>query len=165
MILAAFDLATVTGFAAGKAGGRPVFGHRDFSGGSAGTVFARFRDWLSWQLDVIGPDWIYAEEPFVGRNAYVTRRLYGFRAHAEEIAHRRDIPLTWVQIKTVTEFFVGQAGMRRDAKKLATIRMAQRYGHNVTDDNESDALAIWYYGEAIRAPHVRRTAGSLFVGA
>ena len=165
MILAGFDFGTVTGFSAGKAGGIPMFGHRDFTSASSGAVFARFRDWFGWQLDVIGPDWIFCEEPFVGRNAYTTRRLYGLRAHAEEIAHRRDIPLTWVPIKTVADFFIGQAGLRRDQKKMATIRMAERYGHRVTCDDEADAISLFYYGEAIRAPHVRRTAGSLFVGA
>lgn len=164
-MLLTLDLASTSGFAAGKTGGTPLFGHRDLRAPSPGRIFTNCRRWIEWQIDVFRPDWIFAEQPFVGQNAFTAQRLYGLRAVAEMVCDERDIPLTWVSIKAVSEFFIGTGGLRREDKKTATVRACHERGLRVTTDDEADSVAMFFYGEAIKAPHIRRTAGPIFARA
>lgn len=116
-------------------------------------------------IDIFKPAWVFAEQPFVGQNAFTAQRLYGLRAVCEMVCDEHNTPLTWVSIKSVSEFFIGTGGLRKEAKKLATIRAAEARGLRVTTDDEADAVSLFFFGEARLAPKLQRAAGVLFARA
>lgn len=163
----ACDLATVTGWACGAPGDRPIWGHRrnGWPGAPVGAVLADFADWLEGMIDKLMPSRLYYEAPYLSRqitNPATVLILYGLQAHFLTIAHRRDLVAVKVYIKTAAKHFVGSGGLRRDEKKKATIAMCETYGWKVADDNEADALAIFTYAEAQVDPTVRRASGPLW---
>ena len=162
------DIATCTGWAFGPPGANPpLFGERQiaFAPASEEIIFDRFDAWFSGQLDTLRPRHIYAEDVFMPRSLMVARRLFGLRALAIAAARRRDLRINFVPVQTIQRFHTGVGRWPRGEKKAATIRMCQHYGWFPQTDNQADALAIWLFAEHAIAPHVRRTAGSLFVGA
>jgi Holliday junction resolvasome RuvABC endonuclease subunit len=146
-------------------GGVPLFGHRDLRSASPGRIFTNCRRMIESHIDIFSPNWVFAEQPFVGQNAFTAQRLYGLRAVLEMVCDERDVPLTWVSIKQVSEFFIGTGGLRKVEKKTATIRAAEARGLRVTTDDEADAAALFFFGEARLAPQLQRAAGSLFARA
>lgn len=170
MILA-LDIATVVGFAAARAGERPIHGHYRVAevGAPAGRVFCCFRDWLNHEADLLRPAYVFAEDQFVPANASrdVMRRLLGLRAVCEMVCDERDIRLRWVPVQTVQRFVSGFGRWPRGEKKPAMIRAIERYGWRPQDDNEADALGVFLYAEHQIAPHAAaaRSTGSLWARA
>lgn len=167
MKLLALDIATIVGFAAGEVGAQPIYGHFDLkpAGEWPGRVFSNYRRWLSRQIDVLSPTRVFAEDQFHARSMVVARRLLGLRAITEMLCDERDLPLRWVGVSTLAEFFTGQGHYRNsEAKKAATMVAAERLGWRPAVSDEADALAVFLWGEHQIAPQVagRRSAGPIF---
>lgn len=163
MILA-LDTATVTGWAAGNPGERPQWGSRHFivKGGN-GEVIAQFRHWLEARCDELRPDLVVFESPWVPRglmsNALTLRRLMALAVTVEAVAWERRIKCREATPIEIAKFFIGTGGLKREAKKAATIEMCRRYGFDVSDDNSADALALWCMAEARLSPAAARDRG------
>ncbi len=174
--IATFDLATVTGWAYGEPGGKPLYGHRRNGGrpgAPVGAILADFEDWLVRHLDQLHPSVIYYEAPFLPRTANINPAtvlvLYGLRGMLVAEAHRRDLAARDVNISQITKHFTGFSWghMGRAEKKAATIRMAALYGWPVETDDEADALAVLVFAENQIDPVAARarSAGPLWAQA
>lgn len=172
MILLAIDPGTVTGWAAGKAGGSPEWGSRKFDGKSNGQVCGVFRHWLNQRCYDLKPDLLVFEAPYVPRpgaavpmNALTLRRLLGFAVLIEATAWELRIPCREVTTLDVARFFLNTTRLKREEKKRQTIEMCHHYGWRVEDDNAADAVAIWAMAECSVAPEAtrRRGSGPLFI--
>jgi hypothetical protein len=83
----------------------------------------------------------------------------------EMIAYEHAIPCREEQSNVICRHFTGNGSWGgRANKKLATQKMCAVHGFpNVTED-EADALALWFYAEAVRFTKPR-SAGPLFAQA
>lgn len=185
MILA-LDTATTTGWAAGRVGDRPTWGHRSFAGDSNGEVFARFRIWLCQRCYELKPYLITFESPYIpmprqprfaaagaavarGKgpppmNAKTLRRLIGFVDYVEGTAAELGIRCAEATSSEIAKFFTGRFVAKRVEKKAAAMEMCRRFGWEVSDDNEADALGLWAMAESILDPAtaLSRGNGALF---
>lgn len=133
-------------------------------GASSGRVFCEYRGWLDRQLDFLMPTHVFAEDQFQGRNQAVARRLLGLRAFTEAACEDRNLPLRWVPIATISEFFTGYGSHPKGQKKRATIRVCQQFGWRPETDDEADSLALWLYAEHALSPTAAaaRSTGTLW---
>jgi len=135
---------------------------------TAGRVLARTRNWLDELIRGTEADLLVLEAPFIAVkfNNSTIRQLYGFAAIAAELADRNGICYLEVTTPKVCKFFTGKGAWGgRDAKKAATIRMCGLYGFNTATTDESDAIAVALYAEAILYPQIAadRGVGPLFL--
>jgi hypothetical protein len=187
MKILALDIATRTGYAWGPPGMRPEYGSRRLaeSGADEGKIFSLFAGWLAGMITEHQITHIYAEAAYVPQprirfkkagddlvpgagsppfNIAVIKRLIGLRAVAQLIKYRYNIEYREVESSAITRHFTGfgrHGG--REGKKAATMAMARLYGFTPANDDESDALSLFFYAESILAPLAQRSAGPLFV--
>jgi hypothetical protein len=175
MILA-LDQATVTGWAAGEPGTRPVWGARAFRARSTGEMLSLFRNWLIARCEEFHPSLICFESPYIPRgkprngspplNPLTLRRLLAIAGTIEAVAWDQRIRCLEARAPEIEKFFVGRATRGdRAAKKKNTVSMCATYGWNTVSDDAADALALWAMAEATIAPALaqKRGAGPLFV--
>jgi Holliday junction resolvasome RuvABC endonuclease subunit len=138
------DLGTTTGWAMYNSStdlitsGSISFKSDRFSGG--GMRFLRFTKWLE-ELNQLQPiNEIYYEEVrrHVGTTAAHT--YGGFWSHLTSFAELHKIPYEGIAVGTIKKYATGKG----NAGKQAMIDYTKSKGHNPTDDNEADALAIMY---------------------
>jgi hypothetical protein len=150
----ALDLATTTGWAFGKPGGEPIFGHIRFS--KPGTPRAKtlrvFRDWMDqwWSKGTeYRPSLIVYESPvvssfFKGKTKQdTTRLLVGLAEHLEEWAHEK-VELREATASQVRCHFIGQNVKAKIAKPQVLDR-CRDLGWMCENTDESDACALWNY--------------------
>jgi Holliday junction resolvasome RuvABC endonuclease subunit len=141
----AFDLGTTTGWALstpdGITSGTMNFKTQRFEGG--GMRFLRFKKMLidlnqntGWDISEV-----YFEE--VRRHAGVdAAHVYGgFMAHLTAWCERHKVPYQGVPVGTIKKFMTGKG----NASKEEMINAIKEKGHQPTDDNEADALALLYW--------------------
>ena len=186
MMILALDPATITGWAKAEPGGNPVWGSARM--GQTGCDLGEACDAL-WQLlhehgrpahIVYEQPWVpqprqpkftaagmslAAPQPYIPMNADTLRKLIGFEAVINLYCHRLGIDCRSVTPMQATKYLTGKGSFRGDraAKKAATVTFCQRYGWDVKNDNEADALAILLVGEAHLYPQdaMRRNWGPL----
>lgn len=101
-------------------------------------------------------------------NNDVTRRLYGFPAIVLEHCDMVEVPVLEVQTGKVCKFFTNSGNWRgRENKKAATMRVCHAYGFAAATYDESDAIAVAMYLEALIWPRASegRGVGPLFLAA
>lgn len=146
------DLATVTGFAYGKPGSIPQFGSIRFSppGSPRPVTYRRLRSWLNGSIEKIKPGIVIFESaaiPMVmqGRtNADTIKLLMGMCEHVEELCYER-VDLREATTSEVRAHFLGTNRIKRDEAKAMTMDKCRQLGVDVTNDNEGDAVALWFY--------------------
>jgi hypothetical protein len=179
MIIAAFDLATNTGWAAGALGDHvPAFGSIRF-GAREASHEARFAHALEWTSDFLKRnrvDLIVFEEPL----HYGLRRgkdgkpasgpgndeiSYGLAAIVQAVAHLRGVyDVRQVRTIDVRRFFLGDNPKRKIAKR-ETVGRCRALGLKVDDDNQADAIALWHFQCAQLRPQLGLRTSPLFAGA
>jgi hypothetical protein len=169
--LLALDVATVSGWAYGAPGERPLYGR--YRAGKppheGGQILAAFRGWLNWRLAEWRPEWIVFEAPYVPHprspipvDINVVRRLFAMCGIVEMTAHEHGIRCREEQSNVICKFFTGNGSWGgRANKKAATQKMAAVYGFPGVSEDEADALALFVYAEAVLF-RTRRSAGPLF---
>lgn len=166
------DPSSFVGWAFGTPGATPVWGSRKFDGKSTGAVCGLFRHWINQRCYELRPTVICLEAPYVPHarskipmNPMTLRRLLGMVATIEAVAWELRIPCREATTLEIARFFIGTQRLKRDEKKLRTIEMCQRYGWDVSNDNEADALALWHLAEFTYSPEIaaRRGSGPLFI--
>lgn len=175
MKIFALDPATTSGWARGSAGSRPIFGSKRFGppNASTGEVVSLYRVWLTTMLELYMPDWVVREAVYIPRwkpkgvpvNMYVIERLISLAGVTDMLCWERCIPVRRIETQKATLALTGSGSHGgRDKKKAATVAAVRALGHDVENDNQADAISIWYYSEAILAPKIfnQRPAGPLF---
>jgi Holliday junction resolvasome RuvABC endonuclease subunit len=141
----ALDLGTVTGWALQQRDGTKTSGTQSFKpqryeGG--GMRYLRFKRWLNeflaqgWELTAV-----YFEEVRRHRGVDASHVYGGFLAHLTAWCESNRIAYQGVPVGTIKRHATGSGA----AKKEAVMAAMQAKGHDPSDDNEADALAILYW--------------------
>jgi len=166
----ALDLASVTGFAFGKPGTVPKFGHHRFvsSNTSRAGLYRAYRTWLDERWNVRGrqPDLIVYESAAVpsimmGKtNVETIKTLMGLAEHLEEWAYNK-VELREATVSQVRCHFIGQ-NMKASIAKPLTVEKCQQLGWMVETNDEADACALWDYQCSFLAPELAHNTTPLF---
>jgi crossover junction endodeoxyribonuclease RuvC len=139
------DLGITTGWAYKQANGQITSGTIEFKSGryeGGGMIYLRCLAWLDEVHQCAGPiGRIYFEE--VRRHLGTTAaHIYGgFLSHVSSWAEKRQIPYQGVPVGTIKKHATGKG----NASKEAVIKAMKQRGHNPSDHNEADALAILHW--------------------
>ena len=140
--LLCLDLGTTTGWALHMpphriTSGSQSFKPHRFEGG--GMRYLRFEHWLGEIVSLAGQlDAVYFEEVRRHCGVDAAHAYGGFLAHLTAWCERQQIPYQGVPIGTIKKFITGKG----NASKDQVITAVKALGHNPTDDNEADALAL-----------------------
>lgn len=141
--LLTLDLGTKTGFCVGARAGALASGVQNFKPGrydGGGMRFVRFRKWLDELQEAYPITQVAFEEVrrHVGTDA---AHVYGgLMATLTAWCEDNKIPYEGVPVGTIKRDFTGKG----NAPKEAMIAEAVRRGFAPLDDNEADAIAIWF---------------------
>lgn len=141
-----FDLAASTGYAVGPPDQLPTFGSHQFT--STGDNFGRHQSnarlWLRRTIFEHDPALIGYEQPSVfGTTTPATIiKLCSYASTLEEecLKENLDVPVRMVNPSQLKKFFTGKG----NAKKPDMEAAARRYGFMVKNDDEADAIAMWF---------------------
>jgi hypothetical protein len=158
----ALDIATVTGWAVGRVGGKPLAISVKLApaGSSSDVLFQGCYEWFSAALE-IGPvpDILGIEEllpPIARRGATSTstqHRLAGLHGVIRALAmHHRVGEIAGANVQDIRQHFIHDRTLRRDSAKLAVLRTCEMLGWPAADNNCGDALALWSYITALINP-------------
>lgn len=168
----ALDLATTTGWAYGRPGKVPSFGHLRFSkpGTSRAETYRAFRDWLEryWNARDEQPDLIVYELPAIpsfmgGRtNVDTTKLLFGLAEHLEEWALNK-VELREATTSQVRCHFIGR-NFKSSIAKPMTLERCHELGWMCETHDELDAAALWDYQICALCPELAYRSTRLFHG-
>lgn len=144
MIVLALDLATRTGWAKGAAdGGRPRSGviRLPSTGDDVGAFLAAWEPHCDALLK--GVDLAVFEAPLLPRTTSfkTVTKLHSLAGLTELQCRKAGVRVRSVQNNRVKKAWTG-AGR---AEKSAMVARAKQLGFSPADDNEADAIAIWFY--------------------
>lgn len=140
------DLAASTGFAVGAPGTVPRFGSHKFvsTGDNFGRHQANARAWLTSLIFEEDPVLIGYEQPslFGITTPATVIKLCSYASTVEEVCLRENLDVTIRQINpsSLKKFFTGNG----KAKKPDMVKAAHRYGFKVDNDDEADAVAMFF---------------------
>lgn len=163
------DLATQTGWAEGVFGEPPRSGSvRLASAGAtrAEVLAGAFRflgeRWKAWKPHVVVFEAPLAPSVMAGKtNFNTTRTLIALPGIVEALCVLKGIwSVREARVFDVRKFLLGANPPGAIGKKLVMQRMRE-LGHEPQDDNESDALALWYYAAALSDPDLRERLSAL----
>jgi Holliday junction resolvasome RuvABC endonuclease subunit len=127
-----------------------------------GAVFWTYENWLMDALARWQPRLVVYEAPFLDHkktSMQTATRLIGLGVITVKCCYEAKVyRVENVENAVVKKFATGSGR----AEKIDVIKAVRRFGFDVDEDNEADAIAIWLYGEARHAPHITRGAGPLF---
>lgn len=141
------DLAASTGYAVGAPGDVPRFASHQFAstGDNYGRHQANARDWLSRLIFAEDPAMIGYEQPsiFGVTTPATVIKLCSYVSTLEELCLPAgfNIPVRQCNPAQLKKFWTGNGR----AKKPEMVQQAHRFGFKVDNDDEADALAIWFY--------------------
>jgi Holliday junction resolvasome RuvABC endonuclease subunit len=128
-----------------------------YAGEMVGSRYVRFREWLGKIPPAMPLDMVAYEAPYLGKGKgrasfHALRALFGLETRVEEFAAERGIRIARLHIASIKKHATGY-GRATKAEMVAAMRAK---GHDVTDDNEADALALLYcaLGREAHAPRV-----------
>lgn len=141
--LLTLDLGTKTGFCVGSRAGALASGVSGFKPGrydGGGMRFVRFRKWLD-ELQVAYPIAQVAFEEVRRHAGTDAAHVYGgLMATLQAWCEDRGIPYEGIPVGTIKRAWTGKG----NAPKEAMIAEAVKRGFAPADDNEADAIAIWF---------------------
>jgi hypothetical protein len=168
----ALDLATVTGYARGEVGGRPVAGSIRFGTRESGDgeVFGHAIGWFSKLIamqprpDVIVVEAMLPPGAKVGATNSSTRdRLAGLHAIVRGVAHIRGAgEIACYSVGDIRHHFIGERSLRRAQAKQAIVLRCEMLGWQVVDNNAADACAAWSFACSIIDPTQALKVSPLF---
>ncbi len=150
------DLATVTGWAEGEFGQTPRSGSvRLASTGAtraevlAGAIRFLGERWKAWKPHVVVFEAPLAPSIMAGKTNFNTARtLIALPGIVEALCVLKGIwSVREARVMDVRKLLLGSNPPGQVGKKLVMDKMRE-LGHEPHDDNESDALALWYYAAA-----------------
>lgn len=162
-LVLALDLAGTIGWACGRPGALPAFGHQKLQGA---TRAGRYRHYRSWLEDVIGqmdPDVLIFEAPIPFRsktNFDTMKFLIGLAEHLEEWAYDR-FDLREARVAAVRQHFIG-ANLKSAIAKPRVQQRCRALGWMAETHDESDALALLDYQLCILRPDLASATSEIF---
>ena len=171
MKILALDLSRkATGWTVDGGEGRPR--HGTFRGAAAtvgiGRAGVAFNQWLSDMIDVTGPEAIAIEAPAVAGHGIVMGEdeamlLIGLAFVCATVAELNGLRFMRAHVQTVRKCFVGQ-GRPKDAK-AAVLARCKQIGWTVSNFDEADSAALWFWAKANHDRSFRiETGRPLFAG-
>jgi hypothetical protein len=163
----ALDLATVSGWAWGKPGATPKFGHERFAkaGESRAVAYKRFRLWLSLFCSAKKVELVCFESPVAtflpNTSIHTIKLLIGLCEHLEFWALEHEIELREASVAQVRSHFIGRNLKSAIAKPLVLARCRER-GWLAETTDEADALALWDYQISCLRPEYGTRSTPLF---
>lgn len=146
MKILALDLASITGWASAQDSQRVESGIVEFAlkrGESPGMRFIRFNAWLREMLTNLAPDLVIYEQAH-HRGGVATELCVGLVTRVQEMCSERGINYEKLHSATLKKFAVGKG----NAKKGVMLQAArEKWGQQVQDDNEADALWLLSWAE------------------
>jgi Holliday junction resolvasome RuvABC endonuclease subunit len=142
--IAAFDMATMLGYAVNKPRNSGVEKFDVPRGASPGARYFRFVKWLEDLLKQCSPDLVVYEQPH-HRGGAATEIAVGFATHLQSVCHHRNIEHVAVHTQTLKSFATGSGNAGKEDMIKACITQLDV---NPIDDNHADALWLLAYAEA-----------------
>lgn len=155
----ALDVASCSGWAYGSAGEVPRHGtyRTPSTGDDLGRFAYSFAQWLQSKIRELQPKEIVFEAPILPRQTNITtlRKLYGLAVVVELIALSEGVACSEITAGQWRKSFLGclyPKGGTRDELKRATIAACRHMTWEPHDDNDADALGIWFVTTQARNP-------------
>lgn len=148
MKIAAFDLALKTGWCIGDtANGGDDLNEKNHGvfdcakhATDAGHRFFNFHVWFRRLIKEESPRVVYFEEVNFHTSLQNGRIYGGLLSQVQLICHAEKILLRGKAVGTIKKHATGNGS----AKKPEMIEAARRYGLSPIDDNDADAICLWY---------------------
>lgn len=137
------DLGTTTGYAVGNEKELLFSGCMEFKPGrfdGAGMRFLKFKKWLDEVLSYQEIDAVYFEEVMSHKGGDAWRVYGGLLAHLTAKCEEAQVPYSGIPVGTIKKHMTGKG----NANKKMMIMAANERGHDVIDDNEADAISVYY---------------------
>lgn len=153
-MLAALDLATLTGFCFGPAdtGEVPALGHvrMPSTGPDVGRFLCAWEEWLTPWVREVEPSLVVFEAPILAGQTQIatTRKLQGMAGVTEMVCHRAGIEVAEVATSQVKKALTGSGR----AEKHQMVAAARHYGFNPQVPDEADAFGVWLCALRLRFP-------------
>ncbi|MEW8420106.1 MAG: hypothetical protein AB2669_08455 [Candidatus Thiodiazotropha endolucinida] len=144
-MLLSLDLGSTTGWATRSqygviTSGTIMFKNDRFQGG--GMRYLKFTRWLDELLSTVGSlETVYFEEVRRHLGVDAAHAYGGFLASLTAWCEEHAIPYEGVPVGTIKRHVTGKG----NASKATVIEAVRQRGHQPTDDNEADALALLYW--------------------
>lgn len=152
------DLATQTGVAYGKLWEKPSFASWNLKAKSHGEKGVKLMRHLTNHVREYQPDKVYIEAPLnirvlmnIGATADTVLLTNGLVYITMAVLCARSIPYELVDVNAARDHLLGRRPAKGSGKAMVTAR-CQHLGWKPTNDNESDAAAVWDYGCAQENP-------------
>lgn len=144
----AFDLATNTGVAFGRADTDPVAQSYKLgdTGSSHGQRFVELSLVTRRLIKTFSPDHIVIEEAIAGGapgDANRAKLAFGLRAMVMAEAFAVGLPVMEISVQSIRKHFLGQGNIPSHKAKPMTIARCELLGWRVSNDNEADACAAF----------------------
>jgi crossover junction endodeoxyribonuclease RuvC len=159
-MLLTLDLATVLGFTIGEVADRHFksgYFRLPSTGDDIGRFAAAYHSWLKCQLDGGLVTEVVFEAPILPRHTSLAtiRKLSGLAWHTEFLCTSTGIACYEAHLQSVKKA-IGGHGRAAKGDMIAAVR---RYGYDVTEENEADAIAVRLYTLLTRYPRYARDFG------
>jgi hypothetical protein len=174
----AWDLASTTGFARGRAGETPIVTSVKFSrpDDDEYQAFGRAVKFVFDQIRVERPDVAFIEAPYAGlssssdarggtTNYATTKRLLGLVGAVGGLLQANNIAVRNASIQSVRKFFIGDPRCPGPEAKRRTRERCADLGWRVNNFDEADAAALWAYGVFRAAPRLAPITDPIFLKA
>ncbi|MDF3606532.1 hypothetical protein PE067_10510 [Paracoccus sp. DMF-8] len=155
------DLATTTGWASGVPGERPVSHKVRFgkTGADDGEVIGKLMQWLGDYITSTDFGMVVFEAPvgpgMAGRTNFKTMaRLVGMCKAVEAVCYLHNVPVYQASAATIRKEVLGTG--RPENPKAAVMAEMRARGFDPADDNEADALALYFYASALLSDHTTK---------
>ena len=154
MLILALDIATVTGFALGKAGESPVSGSVRLKATDVDPDrgIARLGRWLGEQFTISKPDLVVIEAPLPPNgplsNPSTITFLHQAAGGAKGVCGLYGLRCASVNVQTVRRHFIGKGRPPNPkAEVLARCKQLGWIDNASKDHDRADALALWDYAQ------------------
>lgn len=152
MTVLSLDLATNTGWASGDPADRPRFGTHTLpsTGDDVGRFLFVHREWLTAFIQIEHPAFVVYEAPILPgqTNKATVIKLMSLAGLTELICRDLQVRCFEVHLQSVKKFLAGSGR----ATKPDMVAAARRFGFDVRNDNEADAIAIWGHAVSLKFP-------------
>lgn len=157
MRLVTLDLSSHVGWTIGPADGafRSGTEHLPQTGDNVGLFAQAYNIWLEAMLD--GVDMLVFEAPILHNKSGLksVRKLTGLAWHTEFLCSLRGVTVLEAANTSVKKFITGYGG----AKKPEVLEAVRRYGYDIDDFDEADAIALRLYTIARKFPNLAERFG------
>lgn len=164
------DLATQMGWCEGEPGQKPTSGTVRLApqGSSPAAVYGGLIDWLATRLTTFRYRMVVFEAPLdprwqkQPRSAATGRLLLGLCGITEGVCYQTGHHRVWeANVQDVRYHVLGARPPAGEGKKLVMQRL-KLLGHEFSDDNEADAIAVWLYATAIADSRIAQMTSPMF---